>query len=71
MLKKLKKIYRQVITEESISLHVYEISKKPKSEQTTEYDLLAQKIAENNFWSKDFGKQLVESFKKGIEIQQS
>ena len=69
--KKLKKIYRQVITEESISLHVYEISKKPKSEQTTEYDLLAQKIAENNFWSKDFGKQLVESFKKGIEIQQS
>ncbi|MBQ8530484.1 MAG: SEL1-like repeat protein [Parabacteroides sp.] len=63
---KLKRVYRRVIMEDSISLRIHEISLKPFSERAAFCNQLSKQIAENNFWSEEFGQQITQSFIEGL-----
>ena len=65
---KLKRVYRRVIMEDSISLRIHEISLKPFSERAAFCNQLSKQIAENNFWSEEFGQQVTQSFIEGLSL---
>ena len=65
---KFKRVYRRVIMEDSISLRIHEISLKPFSERAAFCNQLSKQIAENNFWSEEFGQQITQSFIEGLSL---
>ena len=66
---RLKRAYRRAILEDTIAQRVYELSLKPLSEREAFCNQIISQFAEANFYSNEFGKQLVDSFTMGLQLE--
>ena len=65
---RLKRAYRRAILEDTLAQRVYELSLKPLNEREAFCNQIVSQFAEANFYSNEFGKQIVDSFVIGLQI---
>lgn len=65
---RLKRVYRRSISEDLLSIKVYKLSLKPLSQRKGHYEQLIKLYCEENFYSQDLGKQIIDSFVWGLDL---
>ena len=66
---RMKRVYRRAIFDDSLSKRVYDLSLKPLNEREVYYQQLVNQFAETNFYTVDFGKQVIKSFTSGLQLE--
>ena len=66
---RLKRAYRRAILEDTLAQRVYELSLKPLNEREAFCNQIISQFVEANFYSNEFGKQLVNSFTSGLQLE--
>ena len=64
----MKRVYRRSISEDLLSIKVYKLSLKPLSQRKGHYEQLIKLYCEENFYSQDLGKQIIDSFVWGLDL---
>lgn len=62
----LKRIYQRAILDDSLSVQVYELSKKPEDEKLDCFHQIVSQLANANFYTKEISTQIVQVFMKGL-----
>ena len=65
---RMKRAYVRAIQEDSLSQRIYNLSLKSLNEREAFYNQVVTQFAEANFYSQELGKQVVDSFIKGINL---
>ena len=65
---RLKRVYRRSISEDLLSIKVYKLSLKPLSQRKGHYEQLIKLYCDENFYSQDLGKQIIDSFVWGLDL---
>ena len=66
---RLKRAYRRAIMDDTLAQRVYELSLKPLNEREAYRNQIVAQFSEANFYSSDFGKQIVDSFISGLRLE--
>ena len=66
---RMKRVYRRAILDDSLSKRIYDLSKKPLDEREAYYNQIINQFSEANFYAVDFGKQVIESFVSGLQLE--
>ena len=66
---RMKRVYRRAIMDDSLSKRIYDLSKKPLDEREAYYNQIINQFSEVNFYAVDFGKQVIESFVSGLQLE--
>lgn len=66
---RLKRAYRRAILEDTLAQRVYDLSLKPLNEREAFCNQIISQFAETNFYSNEFGKQIVDSFISGLSLE--
>ena len=65
---KKKRVYRRAILDDSLSVKVHNLSLIPLSQRKAYYQQLIFAFSDLNFYSEDFGKQIVDGFVSGLDM---
>lgn len=65
---KKKRVYRRAILDDSLSVKVHILSLIPLSQRKAYYQQLISAFSDLNFYSEDFGKQIVDDFVSGLDM---
>ena len=65
----MKRAYRRAILDESLPQRIHALSLKPKNEREAFRNQIIVQFSEANFYSLEFGKQIVDSFVKGLGVE--
>ena len=65
---KKKRVYRRAIMDDSLSVKVHGLSLIPLSQRKAYYQRLIFAFSDLNFYSEDFGKQVVDGFVSGLNM---
>lgn len=65
---KKKRVYRRAILDDSLSVKVHNLSLIPLSQRKAYYQQLISAFSDLNFYSEDFGKQIVDGFVSGLDM---
>lgn len=65
---KKKRVYRRAILDDSLSVKVHNLSLIPLSQRKAYYQQLIFAFSDLNFYSEDFGKQIVDGFVLGLDL---
>lgn len=66
---RMKRVYRRAILDDSLSKRIYDLSKKPLDERESYYNQMINQFSETNFYTLDFGKQVIKSFVSGLQLE--
>ena len=66
---RMKRVYRRAIFDDSLSKRIYDLSLRPLNEREVYYNQLVNQFAENNFYTEDFGKQIIGSLALGLQLK--
>ena len=66
---RLKRAYRRAIMDDTLAQRIYELSLKPLNEREAYRNQIAAQFSDANFYSSDFGKQIVDSFTSGLRLE--
>ena len=66
---RMKRVYRRAILDDSLSKRIYDLSKKPLDEREAYYNQIINQFSEVNFYTVDFGKQVIKSFVSGLQLE--
>ena len=66
---RMKRVYRRAILDDSLSKRIYDLSQKPLNEREAYYNQIINQFSEANFYAVDFGKQVIESFVSGLQLE--
>ena len=66
---RMKRVYRRAIFDDSLSKRIYDLSLRPLNEREIYYNQLVNQFVETNFYTMDFGKQVVSSLVLGLHLQ--
>ncbi|WP_289007381.1 leucine-rich repeat domain-containing protein [uncultured Parabacteroides sp.] len=66
---RMKRAYRRAILDESLPQRIHALSLKPKNEREAFRNQIIVQFSEANFYSLEFGKQIVDSFVKGLGVE--
>lgn len=66
-----KRLYRKAISEDNLSLRIYELTRKVIEERKVTADAIAFRFAENNFMREEIGRQVTYDFVYGLGLQLS
>lgn len=64
-----KRIYRRVILEDMLPLHIYELYHTKLNERKFLYNQIVSQFLEKNFYPIDLGKQIVDDFVCGLQLK--
>lgn len=65
---RMKRVYRRAIFDDSLSKRIYDLSLRPLNEREVYYNQLVNQFVETNFYTEDFGKQVVNSLISGLQL---
>ena len=66
---RMKRVYRRAIVDDTLSQRIYELSLKPLNEREEYRNQIIAQFSEMNYYSPNFGKQIVDSFMSGIGLE--
>ena len=66
---RLKRAYRRAIMDDTLAQRIYELSLKPLNEREAYRNQIDAQFSDANFYSSDFGKQIVDSFTSGLRME--
>ena len=66
---RMKCVCCRAIIDDSLSKRIYDLSKKPLDEREAYYNQIINQFSETNFYAVDFGKQVIENFVSGLQLE--
>ena len=66
---RMKRVYRRAIFDDSLSKRIYDLSLRPLNEREVYYNQLVNQFVETNFYTEDFGKQIIGNLALGLQLK--